>query len=81
MKDAYQVLRSKEIEMARLRQEIESLKAVIPLLMDSPELDASERGESHDSVPEPQETGTDGPVASGDNSGSRFWSFGRRSEH
>jgi hypothetical protein len=34
MKNAYQVLTQKEAEMARIRQEIESLKVVAPLLAD-----------------------------------------------
>lgn len=32
MRDLYQVLREKEFEIARVRQEIEALRAVIPLL-------------------------------------------------
>ena len=80
MKDAYQVLLSKEIEMDRLREEIESLRAVIPLLSDGAEMESPERDETRDPLPE-HNTGTDGSVPAGDKSESRFWSFGRRSEH
>ena len=35
MRDLYQVLREKESEILRIRQEIEALRAIIPLLDDS----------------------------------------------
>jgi hypothetical protein len=34
MKDVYEVLREKEIEIVRLRHEIEALRCAIPLLSD-----------------------------------------------
>jgi hypothetical protein len=34
MRDIYQVLREKETEMVRLRNEVDVLRAVIPLLTD-----------------------------------------------
>ena len=34
MKDIYQVLRQKQLDMARVRKEIEALHVVIPLLAD-----------------------------------------------
>ena len=34
MKNAYEVLEQKEIDLARVRQEIESLRIVAPLLSD-----------------------------------------------
>ena len=34
MRDFYQVLREKEAEMTRLRNEVDALRAVIPLLTD-----------------------------------------------
>ena len=40
MRDLYQVLRQKEMDLERIRREIEALRSVIPLLTDE-----SERGE------------------------------------
>ena len=40
MRDLYQVLRQKELDLERIRREIEALRSVIPLLSDE-----SERGE------------------------------------
>ena len=37
MRDVYQLLREKEAEMARVRQEIEALRSSIPLLVDDDE--------------------------------------------
>jgi hypothetical protein len=34
MRDIYQVLREKELEIVRVRQEIDALRAIIPLLAD-----------------------------------------------
>lgn len=34
MRDIYQVLREKESEIVRVRQEIDALRAIIPLLAD-----------------------------------------------
>ena len=42
MKDLYQVLRQKELDLERTRTEIEALRSVIPLL--SEELDGGEKG-------------------------------------
>ena len=42
MRDIYQVLREKEVEISRVRQEIEALRAAIPLLADGDELEPSE---------------------------------------
>ena len=42
MRDVYQVLREKELEVSRVRQEIEALRAAIPLLTDGDELELSE---------------------------------------
>ena len=38
MRDVYQLLREKESEIARVRQEIEALRSSIPLLLDDQEL-------------------------------------------
>jgi hypothetical protein len=35
MKDAYELLRDKERELGRVRQEVEALRAVIPMLTDA----------------------------------------------
>ncbi len=43
MKDLYQVLRQKELDLERLRQEIEALRFVTPLLADDPEADLAAR--------------------------------------
>lgn len=37
MRDVHQVLREKELEVARVRQEIEALRSIIPLLADEDE--------------------------------------------
>ena len=42
MRDLYQVLRQKEMDLERIRREIEALRSVIPLLSD--ESERSERG-------------------------------------
>ena len=34
MRDIYQVLREKELEIIRVRQEIEALRSILPLLSD-----------------------------------------------
>jgi hypothetical protein len=38
MRDIYQVLREKELEMVRVRKEIDLLRAVVPLLTDEDDL-------------------------------------------
>ncbi|MBV8475276.1 MAG: hypothetical protein JOZ36_01315 [Acidobacteria bacterium] len=65
MKDAYQLLQQKEMELARIRHEIDSLRIVAPLIEDSHFDDSSqtqsqdeeEHSEAHSDV---QATGTDG---------------------
>jgi hypothetical protein len=42
MRDVYQVLREKELEISQVRQEIEALRAAIPLLADGGELEPTE---------------------------------------
>jgi hypothetical protein len=39
VRDIYQLLREKEAEIARVRQEIEALRSSIPLLVDDEDLD------------------------------------------
>lgn len=41
MKDLYQVLRQKELDMERIRKEIEALRFVTPLLSEETETDKS----------------------------------------
>jgi len=42
MRDVYQVLREKELEVSRVREEVEALRAAIPLLADGEEVEPSE---------------------------------------
>jgi len=42
MRDVYQLLREKEAEIARVRQEIEALRSSIPLLLDDQDIDPGE---------------------------------------
>ena len=43
MKDAYEVLRLKEIEMSKLETEVEALRVVAPLLSESNEIDHGDK--------------------------------------
>ena len=43
MKDLYQVLRQKELDLERIRQEIEALRFVTPLLSEDAEADKNPR--------------------------------------
>ncbi len=78
MKNAYEVLRFKEMDMIRLRKEVEALRTVIPLL----EEDALEHQSHEETADEPlfesQPTGTEGPIFSAETSESKLWSFARR---
>ena len=40
MRDVYQVLHEKELEVARVRQEIEALRIILPLLSDEDDVTA-----------------------------------------
>src|SRR2546426_5266060 len=73
MRNAQELLTEKETELERVRKEIESLRAVIPLLAD---LEEPEPG--HEPVPSVQATGTDGLFASAADSKPKFWSIGKR---
>ena len=42
MRDLYQILRQKELDIERIRREIEALQSVIPLLSD--DIDRGEKG-------------------------------------
>ena len=37
MRDLFEVLREKELQIVRVRQEIEALQSIIPLLADDPD--------------------------------------------
>jgi hypothetical protein len=77
MKNAYEVLRFKEMEMIRLRKEVDALRTVIPMIEDD-ELPGESQNDSGDEpVSESQPTGTDGAVFS-EASESKLWSFARR---
>jgi hypothetical protein len=39
MRDVYQVIREKELEITQVRQEIEALRAILPLLADEDDFD------------------------------------------
>jgi ribosomal protein S25 len=43
MKDLYQVLRQKELDLERIRKEIEALRFVTPLLLEDKEVDKNVR--------------------------------------
>jgi len=81
MKNAYEVLYRKEEELARVRQEIESLKVVAPLLAQedlsffptgqNTEIDSKKGAEKVSSTAELAATGTDLEPAAAGSSG--FW--------
>ena len=68
MKDIQELLREKENELDRVRREIESLHAVIPLLAD----------EHEEAEPERKPVSSDQSTGAAAVSKSGFWSFGRR---
>ncbi len=84
MKDAYQVLRQKEADLARVRYEIESLLITASLLRDEPLSEGlnvhRERptgiGSEHEA--EPKATGTEGLFSSVSDSGPVFWGLLKR---
>jgi len=56
MKDIYQVLRQKELDLERLRQEIEALRFVTPLLSEDTESEKSARSTRTVALPAPRRT-------------------------
>ncbi len=83
MKDAYEVLEQKEADLARVRQEIESLRIVASLLVD--DLNANDSDQTHlisaektDDLPDSEATGTDSPFSSVAISRSGFWNALKR---
>ncbi len=73
MRDAQDLLTEKETELERVRKEIESLRAVIPLLAE----DRFEPEPDRKPVSSVQATGTDGLSYIAD-SKPKFWSIGKR---
>jgi hypothetical protein len=67
MRDIYELLRERESELERVRKEIQSLHAVIPLLED----------ERPGFEPERKPVSS-AQAAESTNSKSSFWNFGRR---
>lgn len=79
VKDAYELLRQKEMDCARLQKEIEALRLVILLLAEEEPL-GEPVAQTHENVA-PDKTGTDGPFSSPtDHSGWRFWKRRRETE-
>jgi hypothetical protein len=83
MKDAYEILEQKEADLARVRQEIESLRIVAPLLVD--DLNSNDSDQTHlistektDDLPDLEATGTDGLFSSVAISRSGFWNALKR---
>jgi hypothetical protein len=73
MKDVYETLYRKEADLARVRQEIESLKFVASMLSDEPgagdptqNVDGDDKKPAESALPHPSEmeaTGTEGPFS------------------
>jgi len=84
MKDAYEVLKQKETDLDRVRREIESLRVVASLLVDSTSAKVSddtgstpeEKIGDADTALEP--TGSDGLSSSGATSASGIWKVLKR---
>jgi len=72
MKNIYDVLRQKELEVERLKKEIDALRTVLPLLMEEKEQAASTTGSGTKTYTSSQQ-GSE-PVMVGDNAKSaRVW--------
>jgi hypothetical protein len=83
LKDAYEVLREKEADLARVRHEIASLRVVASLLSDDLTDELTKKGSSaektFDGDPDSEATGTDGLFSSISVSRPSFWkALGRR---
>jgi prefoldin subunit 5 len=74
MRDVEKLLTEKATELERLRKEIESLRAIIPLLAD----EKTEPEPERKPVANVQAGGAAGLFSSADKPESKFWSFGRR---
>jgi hypothetical protein len=84
MKDAYEVLDQKETDLARVRQEIDSLRIVVSLLMHDPDSNDSDEtelipAEKTDYLhPDLEAAGTDGLFSSAAIPRPRFWNSQKR---
>jgi hypothetical protein len=77
MKNAFEVLRFKELEMIRLRKEVDALRTVIPLIEDDTFNEGSQN-EAGETLSGSESTGTEGAMFATEGSGSKLWSFARR---
>ena len=59
MRDVYEVLRQKELEMSRLQEEVEALRVAAPLLADGEAQDANQPKLPHavNATPRPDHSG------------------------
>ncbi|HEV2717172.1 MAG TPA: hypothetical protein VGU64_18040 [Terriglobales bacterium] len=57
MKDAYEVLRQKELEVSRLEKEVEALRVSAPLLSEDDEADKPTLGIAVNATPQPDHSG------------------------
>ena len=74
MRDVRDLLAEKEAEAQRVRKEVESLQAVIPLLAN----DSQEPALNRKPVSSVQALGGDELASSAANSKSKFWNIGKR---
>jgi hypothetical protein len=74
MKEVLELLTEKETELERVRKQVDSLRAVIPLLAN----DRFEPEPNRKPVSNVQATGRDGLPSSRANSKSSFWSIAKR---
>ncbi|HLV85353.1 MAG TPA: hypothetical protein VKV39_00145 [Candidatus Sulfotelmatobacter sp.] len=58
MKDVYQVLRQKELDIENIRKEIEALRVVTPLLLEDAEADKNTKPSLVTSPSQPWRTGS-----------------------
>jgi hypothetical protein len=82
MKDVQEVLTQKEIELAALKKEVESLQLAITLLSEEQSGNPTEEKKLPERDTEqhsgPRATGTDGLFSSATRSEAGFWRFGKR---
>lgn len=74
MKEVLELLTEKETELQRVRKQVDSLRAVIPLLAN----DRFEPESNRKPVSNVQATGSEGLSSSRVNSKSSFWSIAKR---
>jgi hypothetical protein len=77
MKNIYEILQQKELDCARLENEIQALRVAIPLLAEEHPEPLAQEHENESSLTE-ESTGTDGSTPSSDGAMlSRFWKLRR----